>query len=215
MSTIASVNRQILLKLLIASVMMFGFGYALVPMYKALCEVTGINVVTSKNDYGIRAYSANKVGNTQVDYSRKVTIEFDSNSRGPFTFRPVKNFLEVHPGEMTEIVYEVTNNLSRPVDAQAIPSYAPKSAMEFFTKLECFCFQQQTLAPHEMKKMPVVFVIDAGLPADVKTITLSYTFFELGIGQQPAGSTTPKSKSASWVRKVHLRNLWSRSCGPF
>jgi cytochrome c oxidase assembly protein subunit 11 len=197
MSAIASVNRQILLKLLIASVMMFGFGYALVPMYKALCEVTGINVVTSKNDYGIRAYSANKVGNTQVDYSRKVTIEFDSNSRGPFTFRPVKNFLEVHPGEMTEIVYEVTNNLSRSVDAQAIPSYAPKSAMEFFTKLDCFCFQQQTLAPHEMKKMPVVFVIDAGLPTDVKTITLSYTFFELGVGQQPAGSTTPKSKTAS------------------
>ena len=177
--------------------MMFGFGYALVPMYKALCEVTGINVVTSKNDYGIRAYSANKVGNTQVDYSRKVTIEFDSNSRGPFTFRPVKNFLEVHPGEMTEIVYEVTNNLNRSVEAQAIPSYAPKSAMEFFTKLECFCFQQQTLAAHEMKKMPVVFVIDAGLPADVKTITLSYTFFELGVGQQPAGSTTPKSKTVS------------------
>ena len=197
MSSISSINRQILLKLLIASVMMFGFGYALVPMYKALCEVTGINVVTSKNDYGIRAYSANKVGNTQVDYSRKVTIEFDSNSRGPFTFRPVKNYLEVHPGEMTEIVYEVTNNMNRSVDAQAIPSYAPKIAMEFFTKLECFCFQQQTLAPHEMKKMPVMFVIDAGLPADVKTITLSYTFFELGVGQQPAGSTTPKSKSAS------------------
>ena len=197
MSSISSINRQILLKLLIASVMMFGFGYALVPMYKALCEVTGINVVTSKNDYGIRAYSANKIGNTQVDYSRKVTIEFDSNSRGPFTFRPVKNYLEVHPGEMTEIVYEVTNNMNRSVDAQAIPSYAPKSAMEFFTKLECFCFQQQTLAPHEMKKMPVMFVIDAGLPTDVKTITLSYTFFELGVGQQPAGSTTPKSKSAS------------------
>ncbi|QWD62709.1 cytochrome c oxidase assembly protein [Polynucleobacter sp. MWH-UH25E] len=191
-----SANRQILLKLLIASVMMFGFGYALVPMYQALCKVTGINVVTSKNDYGVRAFSPNKVGNTQVDYSRKVTIEFDSNSRGPFTFKPLKNFLEVHPGEMTEIVYEVTNNLGRTVEAQAIPSYAPKSATEFFTKLECFCFQQQTLAAHEMKKMPVVFVIDAGLPQDVKTITLSYTFFELGVGVPPAGSTTPKSKGA-------------------
>lgn len=197
MSTTANLNRQILLKLSIASVMMFGFGYALVPMYKALCEVTGINVVTSKNDYGVRAYSANKVGNSQIDYSRKITIEFDSNSRGPFTFRPVKNFLEVHPGEMTEIIYEVTNNMNRSVEAQAIPSYAPKSASEFFTKLECFCFQQQTLAAHEVKKMPVFFVIDAGLPADVKTITLSYTFFELGVGQQPAGSTTPKTKVAS------------------
>jgi len=196
MTSLQSNNRQIMLKLLIAAVMMFGFGYALVPMYQALCKVTGINVLTSKNDYGVRAISPNRVGNTQVDYSRKVTIEFDSNSRGPFTFKPVKNFLEVHPGEMTEIVYEVTNNLGRTVEAQAIPSYAPKSATEFFTKLECFCFQQQTLAPHEMKKMPVVFVIDAGLPDDVKTITLSYTFFELGVGPQPAGSTTPKTKGA-------------------
>ena len=191
MSVTYSANRQILLKLLIASVMMFGFGYALVPMYKALCEVTGINVVTSKNDYGIRAISPNKVGNTQVNYSRTVTIEFDSNSRGPFTFKPVNNFLNVHPGEMTEIVYEVTNNLPRAVRAQAIPSYAPKSATEFFTKLECFCFQEQTLASNEMKKMPVLFVIDAGLPDDVKTITLSYTFFELGLGGTPPA---PKSK---------------------
>jgi len=190
MSAVQNLNRQILLKLLIASVMMFGFGYALVPLYKALCEVTGINVVTSKNDYGVRAFSPNKVGNTQVDYSRVVTIEFDSNSRGPFTFKPVKNFLEVHPGEMTEIVYEVYNNLDRSVEAQAIPSYAPKSAMEFFTKLECFCFQQQTLTAHETRKMPVVFMIDAGLPEDVKTITLSYTFFELGVGPKQA----PKSK---------------------
>ena len=191
MVTTQTLNRQILLKLLIAAVMMFGFGYALVPMYKALCEVTGINVVTSKNDYGIRAFSPNRVGNPQVNYARKVTVEFDSNSRGPFTFKPVKNFLEVHPGEMIEIVYEVTNNLGRTVRAQAIPSYAPKSATEFFTKLECFCFQEQTLAVNETKKMPVIFVIDAGLPDDVKTITLSYTFFELGLGGTPPA---PKSK---------------------
>ena len=184
MANIKTINRQILLKLLLASVLMFGFGYALVPMYKALCEVTGINVVTSKNDYGVRAYSANKVGNSQVDYSRTVTIEFDSNSRGPFTFKPVKNYLEVHPGEMTEIVYEVTNNMNRPVEAQAIPSYAPKSASEFFTKLECFCFDEQTLKPNESREMPVVFIIDPALPKGIKNITLSYTFFEVGAGQK-------------------------------
>ena len=78
--------------------------------------------------------------------------------------------------------------------AQAIPSYAPKSATEFFTKLECFCFQEQTLAANETKKMPVVFVIDAGLPDDVKTITLSYTFFELGLGGTPPA---PKPRLAS------------------
>ncbi len=196
MAALQSLNRQILLKLLVAAVMMFGFGYALVPMYRALCEVTGINVLTNKNDYGVRAYGVNKVGNTQIDYSRIVTIEFDSNSRGPFTFRPLKNFLEVHPGEMTQIDYQVSNTLDRTVQAQAIPSYAPKSATEYFTKLECFCFQQQTLAAHETKKMPVVFVIDAGLPEDVKTITLSYTFFEVGAGQ-PAVPAAPKSKVAS------------------
>ncbi|QWD86890.1 cytochrome c oxidase assembly protein [Polynucleobacter paludilacus] len=195
MSISQNLNRQIMLKLLIASVLMFGFGYALVPLYKALCEVTGINVVTSKNDYGVRAYSANKVGNTQVDYSRKVTVEFDSNSRGPFSFHPMKNYLEVHPGEMTEIVYEVSNRLDRAVQAQAIPSYAPKIATEFFTKLECFCFQQQTLAANETRKMPVVFVIDSGLPDDVKTITLSYTFFEVGVPPAAPGATTPKSKT--------------------
>ena len=193
MAALQSLNRQILLKLLVAAVMMFGFGYALVPMYRALCEVTGINVLTNKNDYGVRAYGVNKVGNTQIDYSRIVAIEFDSNSRGPFTFRPLKNFLEVHPGEMTQIDYQVSNTLDRTVQAQAIPSYAPKSATEYFTKLECFCFQQQTLAAHETKKMPVVFVIDAGLPEDVKTITLSYTFFELGVGLPQA----PKSKVSS------------------
>jgi cytochrome c oxidase assembly protein subunit 11 len=193
MANIKTINRQILLKLLLASILMFGFGYALVPLYKALCEVTGINVVTNKNNYGVRAHGATKLENTQVDYSRTVTIEFDSNSRGPFSFKPVKNYLEVHPGEMAEIVYKVSNNLNRPVDAQAIPSYAPKAATEFFTKLECFCFQQQTLNPHQMRDMPVVFVIDPNLPKDVKTITLSYTFFELGVGIKPAGASTPQA----------------------
>jgi cytochrome c oxidase assembly protein subunit 11 len=193
MANIKTINRQILLKLLLASILMFGFGYALVPLYKALCEVTGINVVTNKNNYGVRAHGATKPENTQVDYSRTVTIEFDSNSRGPFSFKPMKNYLEVHPGEMAEIVYKVSNNLNRSVEAQAIPSYAPKAATEFFTKLECFCFQQQTLDPHQMRDMPVVFVIDPNLPKDVKTITLSYTFFELGVGIKPAGSSTPQA----------------------
>ena len=193
MANIKTINRQILLKLLLASVLMFGFGYALVPLYKALCEVTGINVVTNKNNYGVRAHGATKPENTQVDYSRKIVIEFDSNTRGPFSFKPMKNYLEVHPGEMAEIVYKVSNNLNRPVEAQAIPSYAPKAATEFFTKLECFCFQQQTLNPHQMRDMPVVFVIDPNLPKDVSTITLSYTFFELGVGIKPAGFSTPQA----------------------
>ncbi len=196
-NNLGGLNKQILLKLLFLAVLMFGFGYALVPLYKALCEVTGINVVTSKNNYGVRAYGASKPGNTQVDYSRTITIEFDSNSRGPFAFKPVKNFLEVHPGEMHEIVYEVVNTLDRPVAAQAIPSYAPKTATEFFTKIECFCFQEQALTPHQIRQMPVVFIVDPNLPKDVKTITLSYTFFETGIPKPVAKSKEPKKRVSS------------------
>jgi cytochrome c oxidase assembly protein subunit 11 len=180
---LAKYNRQMLLKLIVISTAMFAFGYALIPMYKVLCEVTGINVVTSKNDYGTRAINAaNK--NTQVDESRLITVEFDSNTQGPFRFRSVKNSMQVHPGEMVQVVYEVVNVQGRPVSAQAIPSYAPKQATQHFTKLECFCFEQQTLKPNESREMPVVFVIDPALPKDVKNITLSYTFFEVGSGQK-------------------------------
>lgn len=180
---LAKYNRQMLLKLIVISSAMFAFGYALIPMYKVLCEVTGINVVTSKNDYGTRAINAaNK--NTQVDESRLITVEFDSNTQGPFRFRSVKNSMQVHPGEMVQVIYEVVNVQGRPVSAQAIPSYAPKQATQHFTKLECFCFEQQTLKPNESREMPVVFVIDPALPKDVKNITLSYTFFEVGSGQK-------------------------------
>jgi len=179
--SIANLNRQMLLKLLTVALLMFGFGYALVPMYKAICEITGINVVTNKNEYGIRAYGAKKTAtdNTQVDYSRSITIEFDSNIKGALFFKPEKNYMVVHPGELNQITYAVTNQLDKPMVAQAIPSYAPKVATSSFTKLECFCFVQQTLAANETRQMPVLFVIGNDLPKDVKTITLSYTFFEI------------------------------------
>ena len=180
---LAQYNRQMLLKLAVISVTMFGFGYALIPMYRILCEVTGINVVTSKNNYGTRAVHATSK-NTQVDESRLITVEFDSNTQGPFRFRSVKNSMQVHPGEMIQVVYEVVNTQSRNISAQAIPSYAPMQATEHFTKLECFCFDEQTLKPNESREMPVVFIIDPALPKGIKNITLSYTFFEVGAGQK-------------------------------
>ncbi|CAG2152220.1 cytochrome c oxidase assembly protein [Ralstonia mannitolilytica] len=174
-------NRAMLGKLAVVVVMMFGFGYALVPLYKKICEVTNINVLTTRD------YDGGALRNTQVDQTRTITVEFDSNSQGPFRFRPVQNSMEVHPGEISQIVYEVVNKERRTVEAQAIPSYAPKQATEFFKKIECFCFKQQTLAANESREMPVVFVIDPDLPKDVKTITLSYTFFEIGkpVAQAP------------------------------
>jgi cytochrome c oxidase assembly protein subunit 11 len=180
---LAQYNRQMLLKLAVISVAMFGFGYALIPMYRILCEVTGINVVTSKNNYGTRAVHATSK-NTQVDESRLITVEFDSNTQGPFRFRSVKNSMQVHPGEMIQVIYEVVNTQNRNISAQAIPSYAPMQATEHFTKLECFCFEEQTLKPNESREMPVVFIIDPALPKGIKNITLSYTFFEVGAGQK-------------------------------
>jgi len=181
MFSITTLNRQMLIRLLSVALFMFGFGYALIPAYKAICEITGINVVTNKNEYGIRAYGAKKPAkdNTQIDLTRTITVEFDSNAKGPLRFRPVKNYMEVHPGELNQITYEVVNEQNKVVVAQAIPSYAPKVATNHFTKIECFCFSQQTLQPKESRQMPVVFIIDKDLPKDVKTITLSYTFFEI------------------------------------
>ena len=174
-------NAQMLGKLVVVAVLMFGFGYALVPVYKQICELTGINVLTPKDA------KVDGIGNTQVDKSRTITVEFDANAQGPWRFRPTVSSMKVHPGEMAQVVYEVVNTQSRSIDAQAIPSYAPQQASAHFKKLECFCFKQQTLGPNEAKQMPVVFYIDPALPKDVKTITLSYTFFEVAGTGRKAG----------------------------
>lgn len=171
-------NRQLLGKLLVIALVMFGFGYALVPLYKQLCEVLGINVLTQKDG------TVQIDQNTQVDLSRSVTVEFDGNAQGPWRFRPVVGSMTVHPGQLATVMYEVVNTQKRIVNAQAIPSYAPQSAERHFKKVECFCFQQQALKPNEARQMPVVFFIDPALPKEVKTITLSYTFFEIaGLSQ--------------------------------
>lgn len=168
-----SFNRSMRLKLVVVAFLMFGFGFALIPMYRAICQVTGINNLVQRDA------TARDAKNTQVDMSRTISIEFDANARGPLGFKPEQSYIDVHPGEVTTVMYQVTNEQGRTVHAQAIPSYAPMQATEYFKKIECFCFTQQTLAANETKRMPVVFVVDPKLPKDVKTITLSYTFFEL------------------------------------
>lgn len=165
-------NQQMLIKLLVVSVMMFGFGYAMVPFYRAICDALGLNSV-------IKADTVAE--NTQVDTGRTLTIELDANLRNdlPWTFSPVEKTVRVHPGALTQVTYEIRNRSDRPVTGQAIPSYGPQLAGRYFRKLDCFCFTQQTLAPGEVRRMPVVFVIDGAMPQDVNTITLSYTFFEV------------------------------------
>jgi len=164
-------NRRMLTRLSIVAVFMFGFGYALVPFYDRICAALGVNSLEAR---------AEPAANTQVDLTRTVTVEFDANSHGiPWTFRPVVRHMQVHPGQLVQVDYEVSNVRSASVTGQAVVSYGPALAGRFVRKLECFCFSQQTLAAGETRRMPVSFVVDATLPADINTLTLSYTFFEV------------------------------------
>ncbi len=192
-------NRRMLGKLVVVVGVMFGFGYALVPMYRAICEALGINVLTlAEQRVAGGSWSKHTVpANTQVDTTRTVTVEFDANVRGPWDFKPAASSLQVHPGEMMTVMYEFRNKQNRTMAAQAIPSYAPKQAAMHFSKVECFCFNEWTLAPGETRQWPVTFVINPKLPKDVATITLSYTFFEVGgkVPAAPAGSVGVKAVS--------------------
>ena len=177
-------NIRMVRKLAVIAACMFAFGYALVPIYKTICEMTGINIL-ALGEQAIPGAKPSLPTNTQVDLSRTITVEFDANSRGPWEFKPAQRSLQVHPGELTTVMYEFQNTQNRRMSAQAIPSYAPQQATAHFNKLECFCFNQYTLDPGEKKSWPVVFYVDSKLSKDVKTITLSYTFFEVG-GKTPA-----------------------------
>jgi cytochrome c oxidase assembly protein subunit 11 len=169
--TLREQNRKLFARLALIAVAMFGFGYALVPLYYRVCEALGINTLGEV---------AAAPRNSQVDLARTVTIEFDANAHGlAFRFRPLVNHVDVHPGELATVEYEVRNDQPVAVTAQAVPSYGPAIAGEYFKKIECFCFTQQTLGPGESRRMPVVFVVDPKLPRDVTSIALSYTFFEV------------------------------------
>lgn len=182
-------NAKLLGKLVVVAFGMFAFGYALIPLYKAICEATGINIL-ALGEKNLPGAASGTVGNTQVDMTRTITVEFDANARGPWEFKPLQSSLKVHPGELATVMYEFQNTQNRRMSAQAIPSYAPHQAAAHFNKLECFCFAQHTLDPGEKKQWPVAFVIDPKLSKDVGTITLSYTFFEVG-------SKTPAAPVAS------------------
>ena len=163
-------NGALLRRLLVVVVGMFGFGFLLVPFYEKICEVTGLRNIAQ----------ADAVSNSQVDASRLVRIEFDSNVHNmPWRFRPLEPVMSVNPGAVTQAMFEVVNTTDHAVTGQAIPSYGPQYAAQYFRKLDCFCFARQTLQPGESRRMPVVFVIDPAAPRALHTITLSYTFFEV------------------------------------
>ncbi len=166
-------------KLLIFSVAMFGFGFALVPLYEKICEVAGVNNLLKADTL---------TENIQVDTSRWLTVELDANTRGlPWQFKPMQASVRIHPGEMVEVMYEVRNNSDREVAGQAIPSYSPQLLAQHLKKLECFCFTKQVLKPNEVRQMPVQFMIEPSLPSNVSVMTISYTFFELNSDSADTG----------------------------
>ena len=168
--TLRQENRRLSRRLAIVAIAMFGFAFALVPFYNQICAALGINSLEGPAE----------VVNSQVDTTRTVTIELDSNAHNlPWRFKPMVSAIKVHPGELAMVEYEIVNVRDAAVTGQAVPSYGPQNAGEYFRKIECFCFTHQTLAAGETRRMPVVFVVDPKLPKDVNTIAVSYTFFEV------------------------------------
>ena len=193
-------NLRMVGKLSVVALGMFAFGYAMIPLYRAICEATGINILSLSERQvpggGKAGKAAQVLLNSQVDESRTITVEFDANVRGPWHFKPAQRSIQVHPGELATVMYEFQNVQNRRMAAQAIPSYAPRQATAHFNKLECFCFNQYTLDPGERKEWPVAFVIDPKLSKDVTTITLSYTFFEVG-GKTPGAPVVVPTAAAA------------------
>jgi cytochrome c oxidase assembly protein subunit 11 len=165
-------NKKIVRKLLLLVVAMFGFGFALVPLYDIFCDVTGLNGKTSGK---VEISKAQQV----VDKNRLVTVQFIAslNENMPWEFKPVIRQIKVHPGESTKIEYIARNTTEHTIVGQAVPSVAPGVAASYFKKIECFCFTEQELAAGEEKRMPVIFTVDSSLPDDINELTLSYTFF--------------------------------------
>lgn len=167
-------NARLAAKLALVAVAMFGFGYALTPLYNLFCEIAGINGKVGRAPADI-------VAAAQVDQSRVVTVEFTGHAASglPWEFRPMTKKLQVHPGEAVVTSYYARNTASEPITGQAVPSVTPGRAAPHFKKIECFCFTEQKLAPGEAREMPVRFIVTPGLSPEVHTITLSYAFFNI------------------------------------
>ncbi len=156
-------------------ILMFGFCFALVPLYNVFCKLTGVNGKTSLQP---ASYTENKI---EIDKSRLITVEFVTtrNEALPWKFYPLQKKIEMHPGEQKKIAYFAMNNSPKTMTIQAIPSVTPGVAAQYLKKTECFCFRQQTLRSGESKTMPVVFHLDPKLPKEISVITLSYTIFDI------------------------------------
>jgi cytochrome c oxidase assembly protein subunit 11 len=167
-------NTKLLRRALLVIGGAFVFTFALVPVYRIACEkVFGIKLAQGPA-------GEQKIGGMRADAQRVVTVEFDGtvNSSLPWGFHPNQASMKVHPGELNSAMYWAKNESNRPIVGNAAPAISPNTASGYFSKTECFCFTQQLLQAGEARQMPVRFIVDPALPADVKTITLSYTFYQ-------------------------------------
>lgn len=164
-------NKKILILLCFTTLSMFGFGFAMIPLYNVLCKNLGINGKTDQNAY---------LTSNEIDLSRSIRVEFMTNNNNylPWDFYPRLRHIQLHPGENILIYFAAKNNSNRPMTVQAIPSVSPGLAARFLKKTECFCFTQQTFNPGQRRDMPVLFHIDQHLPKNINTITLAYTLFD-------------------------------------
>lgn len=167
-------NGRMVLKLIGVVVGMFAFGFALVPLYDIICDVTGLNGKTGDTAYTV-------TGDEVVDETRTITVQFLANNNDgmPWEFRPVVRTMKVHPGQMYETEFYARNVTLSAMTGQAVPSVAPFHAAQYFHKTECFCFEQQLLAEGEDLDMPLRFIIDPALPKHVNKLTLSYTLYDI------------------------------------
>lgn len=176
-----ALNLKVLRTALLVSFGAFAFGFFLLPpIYYIACEkLFGIKLVNAPS-------GQQQLQGAVIDPDRWVTVEFDGtvNSKLPWSFHPAQMSMKVQPGELYETVYFARNDSSRPVVGQAVPSVAPNTASAYFNKTECFCFTEQLLQAGESRDMPVRFIVDPALPDDVRTVTLSYTFYNNDIATQ-------------------------------
>jgi cytochrome c oxidase assembly protein subunit 11 len=165
------------LKLAIIPLLMFGFGFALVPLYDVFCDITGLNGKTGRVE-------ASEISTDLVDRSRIIEVRFlaNTNTGLPWSFEPLVKKMEIHPGQVYEAVYRVRSASASKTLGQAVPSVSPGLAAQHFNKTECFCFTQQELEARETRDMPIRFIVDTDISEDIEQITLSYTFFSLDKG---------------------------------
>ncbi|GGK85014.1 cytochrome c oxidase assembly protein [Amphritea balenae] len=176
-------NRTLIIRLIAGAVLMFGFGFLLVPLYDVFCQVTGLNG---------KVLNTGPVQDVNADPQRRVRVQFIAvnNESMPWRFRPEQSQLTVYPGQMKQTAFIAMNPTSSTMIGQAVPSVAPSEAAEFLHKVNCFCFEQQPLDAGEQRAMPLVFVIDAALPEHIKTVTLSYTLFDITPDTGPVAAVT-------------------------